>query len=159
MSATYAFIATSIILMLGFSVPCILQCETTTASSQSQIEVPALFHVITDIWITAYSSTPEETDDTPFITASGERVRDGIIAANFLPFGTKVRIPELFGEREFIVKDRMHRRKTNFVDIWMPSKELAQEFGIHQTAIEVIKNPERFVLTALYDASYAQNRP
>ncbi|MDP3003980.1 MAG: hypothetical protein Q8N43_00505, partial [Candidatus Azambacteria bacterium] len=34
--------------------------------------------------LTAYSSTPDQTDDTPFITASNTRVRDGIVAANFL---------------------------------------------------------------------------
>jgi len=68
-------------------------------------------------------------------------VRDGIVAANFLPFGTEVRIPELFGDKVFVVKDRMHRRKTNFVDIWMPSKQLAKEFGIHQTDIEVLIEP------------------
>src|SRR4030042_3654518 len=43
--------------------------------------------------VTAYSSTPEETDDTPFITASGNYVRPGVIAANFLPFGTQGQSP------------------------------------------------------------------
>lgn len=87
------------------------------------------------VWVTAYSSAPEETDDTPFITAQGTPVRDGIIAANFLSFGTKVKIPELFGDRIFIVEDRMHSRKKNFVDIWMPTKQEAKEFGIYQTEI------------------------
>lgn len=80
-------------------------------------------------WITAYSSTPEETDDTPFITASGKSVRDGIVATNFLPFGTKIMIPGAFGGKIFIVEDRMHPRKVNVVDIWMPSKEQAKNFG------------------------------
>ncbi|MBU4466828.1 hypothetical protein KKF47_02055, partial [Patescibacteria group bacterium] len=47
--------------------------------------------------ITAYSSTVWETDDTPFITAAGTQTRDGVIASNLLPFGTKVKIPKLFG--------------------------------------------------------------
>ncbi|MBD3252034.1 hypothetical protein GF380_06350, partial [Candidatus Uhrbacteria bacterium] len=55
--------------------------------------------------MTAYTSRPEETDDTPFITADGSHVRDGIVAANFLPFGTKVRIPSLFGDQIFEVHD------------------------------------------------------
>ncbi|MBI2036999.1 MAG: hypothetical protein HYT14_01400, partial [Candidatus Liptonbacteria bacterium] len=55
------------------------------------------------VTITAYSSTPEETDSTPFITASGTHVRDGVVAANFLPFGTAVKIPELYGDRLFVV--------------------------------------------------------
>src|SRR3989344_1966573 len=58
----------------------------------------------------AYSSTPDQTDDSPFITAWNTRVRDGIIAANFLPFGTKIKIPDAYGDKIFIVEDRMNRR-------------------------------------------------
>ena len=128
----------SMVLVFGFSTP---NAPLSNKQSQEEEAPSDISHTLTDIWITAYSSTPEETDDTPFITASGERVRDGIIAANFLPFGTEVRIPELFGDKVFVVKDRMHHRKTNFVDIWMPSKYLAQEFGIHQTSIEILVVP------------------
>lgn len=91
-----------------------------------------------EVWVTAYSSMPEETDDTPFITASGRIVREGIIATNILPFGTKIKIPEFFGDRIFIVEDRMHSRKRNFVDIWMPTKEDAQNFGIARTKIQIL---------------------
>jgi len=94
--------------------------------------------LIKKVWITAYSSTPEETDDTPFITASMTKVRDGIIATNFLPFGTKVMIPKLFGKKVFVVEDRMHQRKVNFVDIWMPTKEDAINFGIIYSEIIVM---------------------
>lgn len=90
------------------------------------------------VWITAYSSTPEETDDTPFITAMGTKVRDGIIATNILPFGTKVKIPELFGNKVFVVEDRMHSRKKNNVDIWMESKQDALEFGIAYSDIIIL---------------------
>ncbi|RJQ28755.1 hypothetical protein C4565_03300 [Candidatus Parcubacteria bacterium] len=90
------------------------------------------------VWITAYSSTPEETDDTPFITAMGTTVRDGIIATNLLPFGTQVKIPELFGNKVFVVEDRMHSRKKNNVDIWMSSKQDALEFGIAYTDIVIL---------------------
>lgn len=94
--------------------------------------------LIADVRVTAYSSTPEETWGDPFITASGERVRDGIIASNFLPFDTEVQIPEIFGDKVFIVKDRMHPRKKNFIDIWMPAKQKAINFGIHDTYIVVL---------------------
>ncbi len=90
------------------------------------------------VWITAYSSSPDETDDTPLITASGKVVHDGVVAANFLPFGTKVKIPELFGEKIFTVYDRMHKRKTNVVDVWMVSKYQAIQFGAAYTHIEVL---------------------
>lgn len=93
-----------------------------------------------EVWLTAYSSSPDETDSTPFITASGERVREGIVATNFLPLNSTIQIPELFGDKIFVVKDRMHHRKTNFVDVWMPSKEEAKEFGIHETKILILSS-------------------
>jgi len=89
--------------------------------------------------ITAYSSSPNETDEDPYITASGEWVQDGIVAANFLPFGTELKIPEIYGNRIFVVKDRMHPRKRYQVDIWFPSKAGAIEFGAHYTYIELVK--------------------
>ncbi|MEK7512668.1 MAG: hypothetical protein AAB601_00530 [Patescibacteria group bacterium] len=91
------------------------------------------------VWVTAYSSTPEETDETPFTTAMGTDVRDGIIALNFLPFGTRVKIPSLFGDEVFVVEDRMHYRKNGFADIWMPTKQEAAEFGIHRAELVVVE--------------------
>lgn len=93
------------------------------------------------IWVTAYSSTTEETDEDPFTTASMTEVRDGIVAANFLPFGTKIRIPKVFGDKVFVVEDRMHSRKTNYVDVWMHSKDAALEFGIVRASIEIVEFP------------------
>jgi len=90
--------------------------------------------------ITAYSSTPEETDSTPFITASGKQVRDGIIANNMLIFGTKVRIPQLYGDKIFTVEDRMHQRKGKYqVDIWFPEHKQAKEFGAKLLDIEILE--------------------
>jgi 3D (Asp-Asp-Asp) domain-containing protein len=89
--------------------------------------------------VTAYSSTPWETDDTPYITASGSMVRDGIVAANFLPFGTKIRIPDLFGDKIFVVEDRLSPEKKYHVDVWFPSYEEALHFGAHLTYIEILK--------------------
>jgi 3D (Asp-Asp-Asp) domain-containing protein len=90
------------------------------------------------VYITAYSSTPEETDDTPFITASGKMVRDGIVASNFLAMGTKIRIPAIFGDKVFVVEDRMHPRMTNVVDVWMPTKDQAKQFGRTYAEIEIL---------------------
>jgi len=93
--------------------------------------------------MTAYNSEPGQTDDSPCITANNFNVCDhGIedtIAANFLKFGTKVKIPELFGDRVFIVRDRMNRRYTSRVDIWMLEKSDALNFGIKTAKIEVIE--------------------
>lgn len=91
--------------------------------------------------VTAYTSSPEETDDTPFITASGKYVEDGIIANNLLPFGTKIRIPELYGDKIFTVEDRMHSRKGKYqADIWMAEKSEARIFGAKLLEIEVLES-------------------
>ncbi|MBI2042065.1 MAG: 3D domain-containing protein [Candidatus Nealsonbacteria bacterium] len=91
--------------------------------------------------VTAYSSSVFETDDTPTITASNTEVRDGIIANNLLPFGTKVRLPELYGDKIFVVEDRMNRRKGSYhFDIWFPSYREAKNFGAQNTYLEVLAN-------------------
>jgi len=91
------------------------------------------------IVVTAYSSTPDQTDNTPFITASGTLVKDGVVASNFLAFGTKIRFPQLYGDKIFIVEDRMHERFTNDrIDIWFPNRQAAQDFGIKTTLVEIL---------------------
>ncbi len=95
-----------------------------------------------EVIVTAYSSSVRETQGDPFITASGARVEDGIVANNFLPFGSQIRLPEIFGDKIFIVKDRMHSRKSPYqVDIWFPSREDALEFGAKLTEMEIVKLP------------------
>ena len=112
---------------------------TTTPTVETPLLAPTLETVKTrEVWVTAYTSTPEETDDTPFVTASGHKTGDGIIASNFLPFGTKVRIPTLFGAKVFVVEDRMAKRMVNRVDVWMAEKETAMHFGIRQATIEIL---------------------
>lgn len=91
--------------------------------------------------VTAYSSTPDQTDDTPFTTASGKRVTDGIVANNMLPFGSKIRIPALYGEKVFIVEDRMHTRKGKYhVDIWFPEYKQAKNFGAKVLEIQILES-------------------
>ncbi len=87
---------------------------------------------------TAYSSTEDQTDDTPFITALGTHVHDGVIASNFLPFGTVIKIPELFGNKIFVVEDRMNSRYFYQIDIWFSTREASDNFGVKKVKIEVI---------------------
>ena len=89
--------------------------------------------------VTAYSSTTWQTDDSPFITASGTTVREGVAAANFLPIGTRIKLPDLYGDRIFVVEDRMHPRQKYVVDIWFPSYSEALNFGAKYTKIQVIE--------------------
>jgi len=93
------------------------------------------------VTVTAYSSSVLETQGNPFITASGSRVRDGIVANNLLPFGTKIRLPEIFGDKIFVVEDRMHWRKGYYhVDVWFPSRKEALNFGAKITEMEILKD-------------------
>lgn len=91
--------------------------------------------------MTAYSSTRAQTDKDPFTTASGEKVGDGVIAMNQVPFGTKIRIPEKYGDKVFVVKDRMSARygKTRG-DIWMKSVKEAKQWGVKRVKVEILKS-------------------
>ena len=93
--------------------------------------------------MTAYNSEVGQTDDSPCITANGFNVcKHGIedtVAANFLKMGTKVRMPDLYGDRIFIVRDRMNKKHPNRVDIWMKDRPSAIKFGVKTVKIEVVE--------------------
>lgn len=90
------------------------------------------------ITVTSYNSEPGQTDSTPFITAFGTTVRDGIVATNFLPKGTLVRFPEQFGDKVFVVEDRMNSRYYYRMDIWMAEKQEAIQFGTKYLKMEIL---------------------
>ncbi len=92
------------------------------------------------VWATAYSSEPSQTDSTPFDTANGTRVHDGIAAANFLPFGTQFKIPAVYGDKIFTVEDRMNAKYNNqsIIDIWMPTRKDAVIFGKQSLTLELL---------------------
>lgn len=90
------------------------------------------------IVVTAYSSTPDQTDSTPFITASGSRARDGVVANNSLPFGTRVKFPQIFGDKIFVIEDRMAPKNSHKADIWMPTRQMALNFGVKYTEMEIL---------------------
>lgn len=87
---------------------------------------------------TAYTSTVAETDSDPFTTASGAKVADGVIAMNGMPFGTKVRLPDHYGDKVFTVLDRMGRGGKNRIDIWMQSRHQAFDWGVRKVRIEIL---------------------
>lgn len=89
--------------------------------------------------LTAYSSTPEQTDSTPFNTSNGLRVYDGLIAVNWLSYGTRVKFPELFGDKIFTVNDRMHPRfGRGRADLWLDAPlEQVKEFGVKRVKMEI----------------------
>lgn len=110
--------------------------ESNPANTQASPKSPKKTKAIT-VLVTGYSSTVDQTDSSPFITAAGTYVRDGIVATNLLPFGTTIKIPELFGDRIFVVEDRMNSRYLYNVDIWFPERNLAKNFGVKRAEIEI----------------------
>ncbi len=102
-----------------------------------------------DAVITAYTSTRGQTDDDPFTAASGKRVHDGMIAANGLPFGTQIKIPALYGDKIFVVEDRMNKRYgLGRMDIWLDTTRAeAMKFGVKRLKVEIYY-PEKAVAKA-----------
>jgi 3D (Asp-Asp-Asp) domain-containing protein len=118
----------------------LLMIDGNALISTSPLPEPKVIRKIRVV-VTAYSSTVFETDETPFTTAAGTTVKEGIVANNLLPFGTKIRLPELYGDRVFLVQDRMNSRKGYYhIDIWFPSHQEAENFGAKTTYIEILES-------------------
>jgi len=96
---------------------------------------------VSQFYVTAYSSNEDETDDSPCIAASGYNLcqhnKENVVAANFLPFGAKVKFPELDPDKTYTVVDRMHERFNSRLDIWMTSKAKAKKFGLKFLTAEI----------------------
>ena len=82
----------------------------------------------------AYNSLPNQTDDDPFITASGMHVIEGIVANNCLAFGTMVEIDGFVCE----VQDRMNSRYgCEVFDIWMRNYDDAKNWGKKNIIVKI----------------------
>lgn len=70
--------------------------------------------------MTAYNSEPRQTDSTPWIMANGRMPVPGSAACNGLAIGTRVRIPEVFGDAIFTIEDRMAEDQgLDHIDVWV----------------------------------------
>jgi 3D (Asp-Asp-Asp) domain-containing protein len=96
---------------------------------------------------TAYSSEVAQTDSTPFVTATGTRVRPGVIALSrdllrTFPYGSRVTLQDSAGVlngRVFIVEDTMNARLRNTIDIWMGSRSQALQWGSRTVRITAVR--------------------
>lgn len=90
--------------------------------------------------VSAYTSSEEETDSTPYITADGTDLREVyecVVASNDHEFGTKLAIENL---GICTVHDRMNSRYTNAIDVYMGNdKQRALEFGRKELSYIVIE--------------------
>ena len=86
------------------------------------------------VTVTTYNPVEAQTDDTPLVTASNKKVKEGMVALSRdleeefdLEFGDEV---YLLGLGRFIFEDRMHKRWRRRADILMLSEEEARVFGV-----------------------------
>lgn len=91
----------------------------------------------------AYSPTVDQNDASPCITASGSVVHKGVVATNFLPIGTRLKI----GNDFYTVEDRMNAKYNGvkIIDIWHPTTKEALAFGAKKLEIEIL--PKDFPAT------------
>ncbi|MBM4116159.1 hypothetical protein FJ251_00180 [bacterium] len=98
------------------------------------------------VTVTAYSSHEGQCDSTPHLTASGTRVRQGVIALSrdllrhFNPaapfsWGDRVHVE---GLGEFIVEDTMNRRHQLRADIWLPDEASAIAWGVRELTLSPV---------------------
>lgn len=98
--------------------------------------------------VTFYTPSSDETDSTPYITASGARVRLGICAISRdleklgFTFGRSIYVK---GLGSFEIQDRMHRRWKNRIDILVMSKRQARRFGKIEKAVCFFLNQQHYL--------------
>jgi len=116
---------------------------STPVKAVKKVKAPAKVKSTSVHKITAYNSDVSQTDASPCTTANGfnlcQHGKEDTIAANFLKFGTKVKIPDLFGDKVFVVRDRMSAKHADRVDVWMKNRQSAVKFGVKVAKIQVIE--------------------
>lgn len=128
-----------IIALIGVAVALVSQIPSHTEYIRVEDE-PAkpVYHHVMVAEVSAYTSSVDETDDEPFITASGARTDHGVVACpSRYDFGTRV---EIAGQ-VYTCLDRMNARyrERDVFDIWMPEKALAYEWGRQTIEVKVLK--------------------
>jgi 3D (Asp-Asp-Asp) domain-containing protein len=108
---------------------------------------------------TAYNSIPNQTDLSPFHTSTGARTRYGIIALSRdllkrIPYGSKVRLQDngswkngrgygkynaMLKDTVFVVEDTMHPRKSGTVDVWLPARDRAMQWGVRSLKMQIVQ--------------------
>jgi len=126
-----------IIIIFALSYPSKLisiQLKPALISKETKKEIICKIPLINSrsVRATAYNAVEGQTDDTPTICAWGDKIHDGVVAVSrdLEKLGLK-RNKEVYVEKagKKVVKDRMHRRKLNQIDVFMEKVKDAKKFG------------------------------
>lgn len=97
-----------------------------------------------ELWkITAYCACKSCCGKTDGITASGKKALYGMVACNWLPFGTKIYIKNLgyftVADRgaKSLFGDKKHHIK--HLDVYLPEHSQALRFGVKYRDVTIIK--------------------
>lgn len=97
--------------------------------------IPGFFFIA----CTAYSASIEECGKTDGITASGVKAVEGVtVAADHLPFGTKIEIDG----HVYTVHDRFGGGYTDRIDIYKESQEACYKYGRQYALARIIYMPK-----------------
>jgi 3D (Asp-Asp-Asp) domain-containing protein len=132
----------AVCLSLTLSLPGQVGVIDLYSSSGEPFLVPATYDPIAVlVEITAYNPVMGQTDETPFIMASGKTVYQGAVALSRdlerdlgLKFGDTI---EIDGFGQFMFEDRMNRRWKRRVDILLFCPEKARQFGVRKSFLRV----------------------
>ena len=98
--------------------------------------IPGFFFIA----CTAYSASIEECGKTDGITASGVKAVEGVtVAADHLPFGTKIEIDG----HVYTVHDRFGGGYTDRIDIYKESQEACYKYGRQYALARIIYMPKK----------------
>jgi len=95
-----------------------------------------LYYETIEAEVSCYTNQVAETDESPDITASGERVYVGGLAQNGLSFGTLV----VINGKVYQVNDRMNAKYGgNHFDIFMWDYDFCIKWGRQKLKVKIIK--------------------
>lgn len=96
-----------------------------------------------EVTASAYNSTPQQTLGNPFITAFGDSLKPGVkyiaVSRDLLKKGLGYNTPVIIEGVEgiYLVKDIMHRRWRNCIDIYMGNDiDAAKQWGRKKVCID-----------------------
>lgn len=96
-----------------------------------------------DVKATVYNSTHAQTQGNPNITAWGDSLKPGMksiaVSRDLIKLGLKHNTPvKIEGlDSIYLVKDKMHKRKRNQIDIYMGTDiKKAKEWGVRRLKIK-----------------------